>query len=70
MKAHVHPEARSIDVPVKRTPPDIDRFENEGGCGPEDTRDERPGPALDQMTPRDAVGNDGHFVSPPDGARR
>ena len=35
-------ERRSTDAVSKRIPQDIDRFENEGGPGPEDTRHQRP----------------------------
>jgi hypothetical protein len=70
MKDHIHPEPRSNEVAAKRTPSDIDRFENEGGCGPEDTRNENPGPATDQTTPRDALVTDGILTSPPGGARK
>ena len=35
-------ERRMIDAATKRNPQDIDRFEDEGGPGPEDTRHQRP----------------------------
>ena len=38
MNNHYRDERRDSDEATKRTPHDIDRFEDEGGPGPEDTR--------------------------------
>jgi hypothetical protein len=44
-------ERRDTDEPSGRTAQDIDRFEDEGGPGPEDTRSQRRGDAPEIARP-------------------
>ena len=61
MRDHQHPQRPPTDDKPSRTPPDLDRFENEGGPCPGDTRNQcrdAPSEAADSRgvaSPEDAV---------------
>ncbi len=65
-------ERRITDEAAKRAPQDIDRFEDEGGPGPEDTRQQRPNDPPERVQPElprpsacpSCDGNDTRMQSP------